>query len=77
MAADIQVLPGDLIPPSIIPRSEKKQLKIGPGLQHTPPSTITATIPGTLRADTRKNALWVDYDGGRVSENLAAEFSKR
>jgi exosome complex component RRP40 len=66
MATTIEVLPGETIPSNLIPRSEKKQLKLGPGLQHIPPSTIKATVAGSLGSDFRKNAIWVDYNSGRV-----------
>ena len=67
MAQPLDVLPGDRISSSNIPHSEKKKLKLGPGLHHIPPSTIKATVAGALHSDFRKNAIWVDYDGGRVS----------
>jgi exosome complex component RRP40 len=60
------LLPGDPIPSSAIPQS-KKALKLGPGLQHTPPSTLLATIPGTIASDPKKNALWLEYSGGRYT----------
>lgn len=68
MATDI-VLPGDEVPQSILDASQnhKKPLIIGPGLRHIPPSTITTTIAGSLNVDTRKNAIWVERNGGRVS----------
>ncbi|KAF2675343.1 exosome complex exonuclease RRP40, partial [Microthyrium microscopicum] len=67
----LSVLPGDIIPSAHIPRPAKKQLKLGPGLHHTPPSTIRATIPGTLHADFRKNAIWIDHaHGGRYIPRL-------
>jgi len=68
MASTFDILPGDAIPSNLIPRSEKKRLKLGPGLQHIPPSTIKATVAGTLQSDFRKNAIWLDYNGGRVGE---------
>ncbi|EKG11741.1 hypothetical protein MPH_11234 [Macrophomina phaseolina MS6] len=66
MATDI-VLPGDEVPQSILDASQnhKKPLIIGPGLRHIPPSTITTTIAGSLNVDTRKNAIWVERNGGR------------
>lgn len=66
MTTAVSVLPGEVIRADLIPRSEKKQLKLGPGLQHFPPSTIQATVAGSLQTDFRKNALWVEYTGGRV-----------
>jgi hypothetical protein len=54
------VLPGEEIPTDRIPTSGKKLLKLGPGLQHTPPARITATLAGTLHADARKPAIWLN-----------------
>jgi exosome complex component RRP40 len=64
----MEVLPGNTIPSSQIPKSSKKQLKLGPGLTHTPPSIISATIAGELNIDNRKNAIWIESysNGGRV-----------
>jgi hypothetical protein len=61
------VLPGDTIDPSHIPSHPKKALQLGPGLRHVPPSTILPTVAGQLVTDRRKNSLWVEYNGGRVS----------
>ncbi|KAH7126885.1 hypothetical protein B0J11DRAFT_288865 [Dendryphion nanum] len=61
------VLPGDEIPSSALPKAhnEKKALKLGPGLRHTPPSTITTTVAGALVTDNKKNAAWIEYNSGR------------
>ncbi|EOD44025.1 putative exosome complex exonuclease rrp40 protein [Neofusicoccum parvum UCRNP2] len=66
MAAEI-VLPGDEIPPSLLPTAQnhKKPLTLGPGLRHIPPSTITTTVAGSLSVDSRKNAIWIERNGGR------------
>ena len=65
MDTDVSILlPGDRIPPSSIP-SSKKALRIGPGLTHTHPSTLRASVPGTIATDTKKNAIWLEYSGGR------------
>lgn len=63
------VLPGEEIPESLLPTSKnpEKPLRLGPGLRHTPPSTITSTVAGTLNVDNRKNGIWVEYNSGRVS----------
>jgi len=66
MASTTLVLPGDVISQSALPQSSKKALTLGPGLRHTPPSTITATAAGSLSNDPKKNALWVETNGGRV-----------
>ena len=67
MAAQDIVLPGDIISPDIlpIPTNPSVPLKLGPGLRHIPPSTITSVIAGTLCTDQKKNAIWVEKNGGR------------
>lgn len=62
------VLPGDLIPQESlpIPSNSSIPLKLGPGLQHTPPSTVTAVLAGSLCIDTKKKAIWVENNTGRV-----------
>ncbi|KAF2433017.1 hypothetical protein EJ08DRAFT_695047 [Tothia fuscella] len=59
------VLPGDILPSELIPHSTNKAVKLGPGLRHIPPSTVKATISGTVTSDLRKNAIWIEYNGGR------------
>jgi exosome complex component RRP40 len=59
------VLPGDGIDPSLIPTHKTKPLRLGPGLRHVPPNQILPTVAGHLIADHRKNALYVEYNGGR------------
>ncbi|KAK8204975.1 hypothetical protein IWZ01DRAFT_441224 [Phyllosticta capitalensis] len=61
------VLPGEEIPEPLLPTSKNpdKPLRLGPGLRHTPPSTITSTVAGTLNVDNRKNGIWVEYNSGR------------
>ena len=62
------VLPGDDIAQSALPTGTgKKTLTLGPGLRHTPPDTVTATVAGALVTDNRKNAASVEYNTGRVS----------
>lgn len=65
-----RVLPGDEIDPSHIPSHPKKPLQLGPGLRHIPPSTILPTVAGQLVTDRKKNSLWVEYNGGRVRNNI-------
>ena len=64
----LTVLPGDVVPADHVPSSEKKQLRLGPGFTFTMPSTVRANVAGIVRADYRKNALWLDAfsKGGRV-----------
>lgn len=62
------VIPGDIIPTEDlpIPSSASKALKLGPGLRHTPPSTISAVLAGPLCIEPKKNAIWVENNTGRV-----------
>ncbi len=62
------VLPGDEIPQEKIPSSQNpnKALTLGPGLRHVPPATIKAVVAGELHIDSRKKAIWVENNGGRV-----------
>jgi hypothetical protein len=68
LSSDV-VLPGDPIPESSFPTPKKttKPLTIGPGLQHSQ-GAISATVAGTLTADHKKNALWIESNGGRVGQ---------
>ncbi|KAK3114781.1 exosome non-catalytic core subunit rrp40 [Teratosphaeriaceae sp. CCFEE 6253] len=65
MSAPMVLLPGDSIPPALLPTPKKGQLTLGPSLYHTPPSTISATTAGTLATDPRKAALWLEHTAGR------------
>lgn len=65
-AAAIFVLPGDRLDPESLPSHPTLPLKLGPGLRHIPPNTITPTVAGQLCTDKRKNAVWVEFNGGRV-----------
>ena len=58
-------LPGDV---TAVPTLQKPnaKLRLGPGLTHTPPSTITAHKAGELVVDARKHALWLESNGRRV-----------
>jgi hypothetical protein len=62
------VLPGTPVPPNYlpIPSNANQSLKLGPGLVHIPPSTITPTTAGTLHKDVKKHAVWVEAHNGRV-----------
>ena len=62
------VLPGEEIPPDAlpVPSNPSATLKLGPGLRHIPPSTITPVIAGLLCVDHKKNAIWVENNNGRV-----------
>jgi exosome complex component RRP40 len=66
MATTIFVLPGERIDPSSLPSHPKLPLKLGPGLRHIPPNTIVPTVAGLLCTDQKKNAVWVEYNAGRV-----------
>lgn len=68
MATETFVLPGDRLNSELLPSHPKLPLKVGPGLRHIPPSTIVPTVAGRLCTDTRKNAVWVEYNGGRVCQ---------
>ncbi|KAG9228426.1 hypothetical protein BJ875DRAFT_241945 [Amylocarpus encephaloides] len=59
------VLPGEPLEPATLPSHSTIPLKLGPGLLHIPPNTITPTVAGLLRTDKRKNAVWVEFNGGR------------
>ncbi|RAL62097.1 hypothetical protein DID88_002583 [Monilinia fructigena] len=65
MSTETFVLPGDHIPPELLPSHPTLPLKLGPGLRHIPPNTITPTVAGQLRTDSRKNAIWVEFNAGR------------
>ncbi|KIW01061.1 uncharacterized protein PV09_07575 [Verruconis gallopava] len=65
MDADASILlPGDSIPSSLIPTG-KKALKVGPGLRHIPPGSLKVCIAGAVTTDHKKNAIWIEYTGGR------------
>ncbi|SLM34616.1 Nucleic acid-binding, OB-fold [Lasallia pustulata] len=67
MAAQTLVLPGEELSTELLPTPSNPSipLKLGPGLRHTPPATITPTLAGTLCIDHRKNAIWVENNGSR------------
>ncbi|TAQ91374.1 hypothetical protein B7494_g334 [Chlorociboria aeruginascens] len=59
------VMPGDLVDPDLLPSQPTLPLKLGPGLRHIPPNTITPTVAGQLCTDARKNAIWIEFNAGR------------
>ena len=59
-------LPGERLDAETLPSHPSQPLKLGPGLRHIPPNTITPTVAGQLCTDKRKNAVWVEFSGGRV-----------
>ncbi|KAE9372666.1 hypothetical protein N431DRAFT_375929 [Stipitochalara longipes BDJ] len=65
MATEAFVLPGETLDPKVLPSHPKLPLKLGPGLRHIPPNTITPTVAGQLCTDKRKNAVWVEFNGSR------------
>ncbi|MCJ1232119.1 exosome non-catalytic core subunit rrp40 [Varicellaria rhodocarpa] len=67
MAAQIFVFPGEELLSESLPVSSNPSvsLKLGPGLRHLPPSTITPTVAGPLYSDRKKNAVWVENHNGR------------
>ncbi|TVY52399.1 Exosome complex component RRP40 [Lachnellula cervina] len=67
MAIERFVLPGEELDPESLPSHPKLPLKLGPGLRHIPPNTITPTVAGQLCTDKKKNAVWVEFNGGRYT----------
>lgn len=66
MATAVYVLPGDVVPSELLPSHPNLPVKLGPGLRLIPPESITSTVAGQLCSDTKKNAIWVEHNGGRV-----------
>jgi len=66
MATKAFVLPGDHLNPDLLPNRPDVPLKLGPGLRHIPPNTISPTVSGQLCTDARKNAIWIEHNSGRV-----------
>jgi len=66
------VLPGEILPADVlpVPASSSATLKLGPGLRHVPPATITPVLAGLLCVDQKKNAIWVEHNNGRVSDYI-------
>lgn len=71
------VFPGDWIPSEDlpIPSNPSKPLKLGPGLHHNAPSTISTVLAGSLSIDAKKNAIWVENNTGRVLIGLNLPIS--
>lgn len=70
MSSSVTLLPGQHVPQGLLASGGKppKSLGLGPGLQFTPPATVTACTPGVLSADNRKKLAWIETSGtGRVS----------
>lgn len=60
------LMPGNVLSTELLPTlREDKALNLGPGLRHTPPSTITATFAGQFETDSKRGAVWVESVGGR------------
>lgn len=61
------VMPGEVLSEDVLPIPSKPSaaLKLGPGLRHTPPSTVTTALAGPLCVDRKKNALWIENNSGR------------
>ncbi|EHK97532.1 putative Exosome complex component RRP40 [Glarea lozoyensis 74030] len=70
MAAGPFVLPGQILDSKDLPSHPTQPLKLGPGLRHIPPSTITTIVAGQLYTDKRKNAVWVESNGGRYTPTI-------
>ena len=51
-------------------------LRLGPGLRHIPPETISPTVAGEICIDGKKNAIWVEGSGGRVCDDSFLVGSK-
>lgn len=62
------VLPGECLSVDSLPVSSNSSIpiKLGPGLRHVPPSTVTACLAGSVHMDRKKNAIWVEHNSGRV-----------
>ncbi|KAI9846020.1 MAG: exosome non-catalytic core subunit rrp40 [Thelocarpon superellum] len=61
------LLPGDNVSPHWlpIPTNPSVSLKLGPGLRHIPPDTITPVVAGEVCVDAKRNAIWMEHNGGR------------
>ncbi|KAI4175145.1 MAG: hypothetical protein LQ343_001906 [Gyalolechia ehrenbergii] len=67
MATQTFVMPGEVLSEDVLPAPSNPSapLKLGPGLRHTPPSTVTTTLAGPLCVDRKKNAIWIENNSGR------------
>jgi len=57
------VVPGEILDRALLPLSS---LKLGPGLRHLPPNSLTPIVPGQFISDEKKSAIWIENDPGRV-----------
>lgn len=76
MPSTILIMPGETVPSDLlpIPSNPSLPLKLGPGLRHIPPSTISAVLAGAFWIDLKKNAMWVDNSSGRVLHSYQFKF---
>lgn len=60
------VLPGDTLSRDQLPSQSKssRTLTLGPGVQFSPPSTLTVINSGTVSTESRKNSVWIENNGG-------------
>ena len=67
MLSELFLLPGEKVASDRLPKAinSSATLKLGPGLVHTPPSTITTNLSGPLYTDQKKNAIWIEHNNGR------------
>ncbi|KAL9024729.1 MAG: hypothetical protein Q9196_006299 [Gyalolechia fulgens] len=72
MATQTFVMPGEVLSREVlpVPSNPSAPLKLGPGLRHSPPSTVTATLAGPLCVDGKKNAIWIENNGGRYMPQI-------
>lgn len=62
------VLPGESLSVESLPfaSTPSNPIRLGPGLRHVPPSTVTACLAGSIHIDHKKNAIWVEHSSGGV-----------
>ncbi|MCJ1308284.1 exosome non-catalytic core subunit rrp40 [Agyrium rufum] len=78
MASQIFLLPGEEVPSELLPAtSGTSALKLGPGLRHVPPSSIVATVAGSLSVDKKKKAVWMENNTGRLPHLAFEGVSKK
>lgn len=70
MATEPFVLPGDILNSETLPSHPKKALKVGPGLMHILPNSVVSMVAGRVYTDKKKNAVWLEYNAGRVCLRL-------
>ena len=76
MATETFVFPGGDMDPGSLPSNPKLPLKLGPGLRHIPPDTVTPTVAGELSTDKRKNAVWIEFNSSHVY-NIFLNFDRQ